>query len=192
MTKFLEIEQVHFYEINSVLPLTPNTTPLTSPFPITITTGETINLALINVPVGSEPDGILLNAIVNWSATFTPTTASTTINTPGYADATFELLRNGILITRITQTAAQKGIPLNSSLDFSTPIPTYEIASIMFFDTKAISCKTNIYTLRITNISLVAPLVASGTATTSAQIGAICLIGQRVNAHRNLTPVATT
>jgi len=192
MTKFLKIKQVYFYQINSVLPLAPTVAPLTSPFPINITTGETINLALINAPVGSGPDGILLNAIVNWSATFSPPTTSTTINTPGYADATFELLRNGIIITRITQTATQKGIPLNSSLDFSIPVPTYEIASLMFFDTNANSCLINTYTLRITNISLVAPQVAAGTATTTAQVGAITLVGQRVTAHRNSPLDSTT
>jgi len=178
MTKLWKSAQVYFYELNPVLPLAPTVAPLSSPFPISLSTGETINLALINIPASTKPIGILLTAVVNWSATFTPPSTSTTLSTPGYADATFELLRNGVIINRLTQTVVQKGTPLSTSLDFAIAVPTYELMALSFVDLSLLLCHTNTYTLRVTNLALVDPVVASGTATTTAQVGSISLVGR--------------
>ncbi|MBP2646213.1 MAG: hypothetical protein H6Q75_1653 [Firmicutes bacterium] len=186
MTKPEGFSPVYFYEQNSLLPLTPTIPPLTSPFPIYLSTGETLNLALINVPAVPRGWDVLLSSVINWSATFTPPETATTLTIPGYVDATFELLRNGIILTRLTQTAVQKATPLNTSTDFTTAVPTYEIASLLHVDTNPVLCQTNTYTLRVTNLSLVAPVVTSGTATTTAQIGSIHFVAKPVIAARPL------
>jgi hypothetical protein len=132
---------------------------------------------------------VLLNAVVNWSATFTPSSV-TTLNVPGYADITFEILRNDIVIYRVGQTATQKGFPLvQPAFQFSRPTSTFEIASLLYFDTTPIFCnekidfaERNTYTLAATNINLIAPQVSIIPATTSAAVGAVTLVATEVEA----------
>ncbi|MDR3589509.1 MAG: hypothetical protein P4N41_07575 [Negativicutes bacterium] len=194
MVKFGEIERVVFSQFNPVLLLPPITSPLTSPFPIELPNAGTINLALVNIRSEHDRDGVLLSAVVNWSATFTPPTPTAVLNVPGFADVTFELLRNGVVIYRVDQTAVQKGVPLVQPTFPFTTVSTFEIASLLHFDFRLPGfdftpplClqEFNVYTLRATNIALVPPQVATGTATTTAAVGAATLVAEKVEAHRS-------
>jgi hypothetical protein len=177
-------------ESNAVLPLPPIIPPLTSPFSFELLNATTVNLATIDACVRDDDEVVALSAVINWSATFIPPASISTIsilNTPGYADVTFEFLRNGVVIYRVTQTAAQKAIPLNQpTVIFTSAIPTYEIASMLFFDRIPICDsrhrKHSIYTVRATNIALVAPQVlVTGGASTTAEVGAITFVVKILN-----------
>jgi len=178
--------QVFVSEQNGLLSLPPTIPPFTSPFPIQLTNGGTVNLAMINLNqthhgMKQNCDGALLHAVINWSATFTPPpsiSASSILNTAGYANVTFEFLKNGAVIYRVTQSATQHAIPLNQpTFLFTTAIPTYEIASMLFFNTDRCPCsKSAIYILRATNILLVAPQISVGGATTTAAVGAVTFL----------------
>jgi len=93
-------------------------------------------------------------------------------------------LVNGFVIYAVTQTAVQKGLPVNSAVLFSLAVPTFEIASLLHLDMrhifKACSSRELVYTLRATNVSLVAPQVASGVATVSAEVGAVTFVAQEI------------
>lgn len=176
-------EHIFVNEYNPILALPPIIPPLTSPFPIALTNGGTIDLATINACVKNECDAVLLSAVINWSATFIPPSSVSTssiLNTPGYANVTFEFLTNGVVIYRVTQTAAQMGFPINQpTVLFTLAVPTYEIASMLFLDTTSFCCKQqkmNNYTLRATNITLVSPAVATGGASTTANVGAVTFV----------------
>jgi len=178
-------KRIFVSEQNALLALPPIIPPLTSPFPISLVNGGTVNLATINACLRCDCDIVLLSAVINWSATFIPPSSISTasiLNTPGSANVTFEFLRNGIVIYRVTQTAVQKGIPLNQPTTlFTLAIPTYEIASMLFLDCMPIHCsrhhEPNIYTLRATNIALVFPQISIiGGATTTAAVGAVTFV----------------
>ena len=186
MVKFGEIERIFFSEINPVLPLPPIVAPLASPFPTDLPSGGAVNLALVNVRTDHDRDGVLLSAVVNWSATFTPA-AATTLNAPGFADVTFELLRNGIVIYRVNQTIEQKGFPLVQTIQFTTATSSFQIASLLYFDFIPTICRNqfHVYTLRATNIALTNPQVPAGsTATTTAAAGAVTLVAEKTEACR--------
>jgi hypothetical protein len=171
-------------EYNSLLSLPPIIPPLTSPFPVPLTNGATVDLATIDACVKNDCDIVLLSAVINWSATFIPPSSISTssiLNNPGYANVTFEFLTNGVVIYRVTQTTAQKGFPINQpTVLFTLAIPTYEIASMLFLDTTPLCCNRhpqfNSYTLRATNITLVSPVVSTGGATTTAAVGAVTFV----------------
>ncbi len=191
MVKFGEIERVVFSQFDPVLLLP--TTSLTSPFPTNLPNGGTINLALVNVRTGHDRDGVLLSAVVNWSATFTPPTPTAVLNVPGFANVTFELLRNGVVIYRVDQTTVQAATPLVQPVFPFTTVSTFGIASLLHFDftplvfDSTIACchsEFTVYTLRATNIVLTAPQVAAGTATTTAAAGAVTLVAEIVEARR--------
>jgi len=178
-------ERTFVSEHNALLPLPPIVSPLTSPFPIQLVNGGTVNLATIDACLRCHCDIVSLSAVINWSATFSPPSSVSTsslLNTPGYADVTFEFLRNGIVIYRVTQTSVQKGMPLNQpAVLFTLAIPTYEIASMLFLDLTPIRYsghpEPNVYTLRATNISLIPPQISIvGGATTTAEVGAVTFI----------------
>jgi hypothetical protein len=186
-----KIERVFVAEQNAVLPLPPTTPPLSSPFTIPLTGGGTIDpLATIRVNIRRNRNAVLLSAVVNWSATFTPPTTAAVLTTPGYVDVTFEILRNGIIVYTVTQTAVQKGTPLNQGL-FTQAVPTFEIASLLHFDRPVVAevpCInfrngrdwSFVYTLRATNVALVAPLVAGETATVTAAVGAVTFVAEEI------------
>lgn len=183
---YRKTERVFISQQNVLLPLPPTTPPLTSPFPIQLTNGGTTNLATINL--SQIPDclrvdcgGVLLSAVINWSATFSPPATPSVLNVPGFADITFEFLTNGTVVYRVTQTAMQKGIPLiQPTFLFTVAVSTFEIASMLFLDTTPLcnSCHKlcNVYTLRATNISLVTPQTVTGGATTTAAVGAVTFV----------------
>lgn len=179
-------QRIFVSEQNGLLSLPPITPPLTSPFPIQLTNGGTVNLAIINLSntdncIKHNNNGVLLSAVINWSATFTPPpsiSTSSILTTAGYANVTFEFLTNGSVVYRVTQTAVQKGIPLNQpTVLFTTAVPTYEIASMLFSDpARCHRTEANVYMLRATNILLAAPLIVTGGATTTAAVGAVTFV----------------
>lgn len=179
-----KIDRTFVSEFNPLLPLPPIIPPLTSPFPVPLTNGATVHLATIDACVKNDCDVVLLSAVINWSATFTPPSSVSTssiLNTPGYANVTFEFLTNGVVVYRVTQTAVQKGFPINQpTVLFTLAVPTYEIASMLFLDTTPICCnrhqKFNTYTLRANNIALVSPTISTGGATTTAAVGAVTFV----------------
>ena len=169
------LKNIFIAQSGQLLPLPPVTPPLTSPFPVNLPNGGTVNLALLNVRSAGNRSGAFLSATVNWSATFIPPDTPAVLNVPGFADVTFEILLNNIaVIYRVAQTAVQKGFPLiQPSFLFTIAVPTYEIASLGHFDRSLPVEEHRVYTLRATNISLTAPQVAAGTAVTTAQVGAV-------------------
>ena len=178
-------ERTFISEHNALLALPPIIPPLTSPFPIPLVNGGTVNLATVDACLRCDCEIVSLSAVINWSATFIPPSSISTtsiLNTPGYANVTFEFLRNGIPIYRVTQTSVQKGIPLNQPAAlFTLAIPTYEIASMLFIDRMPIRYRRhhgpNIYTLRATNIALVSPQISIiGGATVTAAVGAVTFV----------------
>jgi len=205
MIRFGKIKRIIFDESSSVLPPPPTTFPFTSPFDVTLPNGGAVNLAVLNIDAHPQ-HGVLLNAVVNWSATFTPPATPSVLNLTGFADVTFELLLNGSVIYRVSQSAVQKAIPLSQpTFLFAIASTTYEIASLLHFDTTPadfnIGCKLgsnigcnigcncsgiNTYTLRATNIFLVPPQVSTGIATTSAVVGAVTLVAEKVNACKKV------
>lgn len=184
-------ERTFVNEFNSVLSLPPIMPPFTSPFPIDLPNGEVVNLAAIEACVNSHCDIVSLSAVINWSATFFPpsgVSSSTILNNPGYANVTFEFLRNGVIIYRVNQTAGQNGFPINQPTAlFTLAVPTFEIASMLFLDTTPLCNnrhqKANTYILRANNIILVPPAFTASGATTTAQVGAVTFL---VNIKPNL------
>lgn len=177
-------DRIFVSEYNPLLSLPPIIPPLTSPFPVGLTNGGTVNLATIDACIKKDCEVVLLSAVINWSATFTPPSSvstSTLLNTPGYANVTFEFLTNGVVVYRVTQTAVQKGFPINQpTVLFTLAVPTNEIASMLFLDTTPNCCnqhqKFNIYTLRANNIALIPPIISTGGATTTAAVGAVTFV----------------
>ena len=135
----------------------------------------TVNLSSITFN-NHDMDGVILQAVINWRATFTPNDTTYALTTPGFADVTFELLLNGQVVYRVSQTAMQKGIPLTGN--FATATSTDEMTVLLHFDIPVRG--NNTYTLQATNIVLTAPVLASGTATTSAAVGAVTFVVEEV------------
>lgn len=191
MARFGKIDRVVFDESSAVLPPPPTTFPFTSPFLVTLPNGRAANLAVVSIEARPR-HGVLLNAVVNWSATFTPPTTASVLNVPGFADVTFELLLNGTVIYRVSQTAIQKAVPLvQPTFLFTNASTTYQIASLLHFDITPVDqhvvcgcsgLNINTYTLRATNIFLSPPQVSAGTATTTALVGAVTLVAEKVAA----------
>lgn len=154
-----------FTEQNAVLP------PPPTAFPISLSNNDIVNLASITFKIHGL-EGVILNAVVNWSATFTPSTTATTLTTPGFADVTFELLRNGQVVYRVSQTVMQKEIPIIGN--FTTATTTLTTTELLHVNIPVHG--SNTYILRANNIVLTAPVLASGTAITSAAVGAVTLI----------------
>lgn len=173
---------------NGLLSLPPITSPLISPFPIQLINQGTFNLAIIELSNFHKSKkhsscGIILEAVINWSATFSPPSSissSSILNNTGYANVTFEFLKNEVVIYRVTQTAAQTGISLNQpTVLFTSPVSTYEIASMLFFDANSFhGCCSEIYQLRATNILLSAPKLSTGGATITAAVGAVTFLAK--------------
>jgi len=181
LDRFTKVRRTFVAQQNSVLSLPPTTPPLSSPFPIQLTSGGTIDpLAFIVVEMKHNAGVVLLNAVINWSATFMPPATSAALNVPGFADATFEIARNGFVINTVTQTAVQKGTPLQTGFLFTETVPTFDIASLLHLDTTPLHSdfREFVYTLRATNISIVPPQVTGGGATASAEVGAVTFVAQ--------------
>lgn len=175
-----KLEHVFVSEIDAVLPL-PSTPPELSSFPISLTIGKTTNLALLNIPVHQSLNNALIQGVINWSTTFFPpvSTANVTVDTPGSATVSFEILVNGFVIDRLTQTVVQNSAPLIPPSTFSTASTSFAIATLLHLDHSfQLDCHLrNVYTLRATNITIVPPIVSSDTATATASVGAVTMLG---------------
>ena len=184
MQTFRQLKRVMVSEQNSLLPLPPTTPPFSSPFPIQLTSGGTIDpLAIIRFNIKHRQNSVLLSGVINWSATFTPPATPSALNVPGFVDVTFEILRDGIVLYTVTQTAVQKGAPVNQEFLFTTAVPTFELAALLHLDNRTLSsiCDNSrefIYTLRATNVLLAAPQVDAGVATVTAAVGGVTLVAQ--------------
>lgn len=189
--KFGEINRVVFDESNQTLPPPPITAPLMSPFTIDLSNGSTVNLAAITLSA-ERPVGVLLNAVVNWSSTFTPPSTTATLVVPGFAAVTFEFLRNGVVVYRVTQTAVQNSF-FTQPAGTTTALTTYQIAALLHFDTTSVDqhvcnkskTRINVYTLRATNILLAAPQVSTGAAITSASVGSVTFVAEKAKSCRS-------
>lgn len=179
--KFTEIERVFVSE-------TPD--PVTaSPFSTILNNGSNLDLASITIDANCDKNGILLFGVVNWSITVTPLIDSVAIAIPAYGQISFDILLNGIVIYRVTQTAAQFGFPITGV--FGIPSTTYNIATLLHFDTSALTAFTtslvNTYTLRASNIILTPPLLSIGGLTAggiTAAAGPVTFLAEKVEAHR--------
>lgn len=178
MVKFTEIERVFACEVNSVV---------TPPFPTTLPPFGTVDLCQLSVPIGRDRDGFVIHAVVNWSATFTGFATPLVLATPGFAQITFELLRDGGPIQRVVQTAGQVGFTIGAP--FTGSSTTFEIATMLHLDTTSLTGIANpiaTFILRATNILLSPPLTAAGTpaGTITAAAGLTSLIVEEVEACR--------
>lgn len=196
--KFGEIKRVVFDESNQNLPPPPITAPLTTPFTTTISNGGTTNIAVVSLKA-KRPVGVLLNAVVNWSATFTPPSTTATLVVPGLASITFEILRNGAVLYRVSQTAIQNAFFTRPD-GTTTPLTVYQIATLLHFDTALDapqfcnegSPQLDVYLLRATNVLLVAPQVSAGTAVTTAAVGAVTFIAEKAKTCCTASPVTNS
>lgn len=196
--KFGEIKRIVFAGSNQTLPPPPITAPLLTSFTTSLSNGATANLASVTLSA-ERPAGVLLNAVINWSSTFTPLSTMATLVAPGFANVTFELLRSGAVIYRVTQTAMQNAF-FAQPTGTTTALTTYQIAAVLHFDTilagkqfcNEAAPPINAYTLRATNILLVAPQVSAGTAVTTAAVGAVTLIAEKTKACRTSSLVTNS
>lgn len=155
------------------------------PFPIALPAGGTVDLCTVFVPEDCDPNAFLLSAVVNWSVTFTGLVTPLVITSPGAAQVIFELLRDGIVIYRVIETANQIGA--NSAIVFVGPTSTFTTTSLLHFDTASLwhgCCNPfpTTYTLRATGITLIPPLsgaIIAGTVTAAA--GAVTLVAAEVD-----------
>lgn len=158
--------------------------PVDQLFPIPLQNGSTMDLATIDVGLGCNRNGILLLAVVNWSFRVDSGTTPVDILASLLANVTFELLRNGVVIYRTTQTAVQSALnvgPGPSPVDATT----FEIADVLHFDipSPAIAPGINTYTLRATNVTVVEPL-DSVILTTAVEVGSVTLVAEEIEASK--------
>ncbi|MPM85603.1 hypothetical protein SDC9_132684 [bioreactor metagenome] len=175
MTEFSKVKKVNNSERNAILSSS-SVPPVISPFPKALSDGRTIELARVAIDLRREPSGVLVLANINWSASF----PSGTYTTGGWAEITFELLRDGAIICQVHQSVVQgetDGVILPPTLTI------FSIAALHHFDTAPLNEKTGkvIYILRATNIILVDPLGGNPVATT-ANVGAVTLTAQQIEA----------
>ncbi|AEG58834.1 hypothetical protein [Desulforamulus ruminis] len=159
-----------------------------TPGSILLPNGGSVDLASITVQ-GDCP-AVLLQAVINFSVTFTPLITPVIATVPGFAQITFEFLLNGTPIYRVTETAEQAGLPLG--LLFTTASTTFETVNMLHFDlsnlTGLSSTSIDTYTLRASNIILTPPLVTpAGVAagTVSAAAGPVTFIAEAVRIRRD-------
>lgn len=152
------------------------------PFPIALVVDSTIDLAIVTLDL-SHSAGVVLQGVVNWSASFTiPPTE--TLGEKGFAEVTFQLLRDGQVIYQVIKTIRQKDFAIADVLQTNA---TFDIASLLHLDIlplKSAAGQTT-YTLRATDIALFKQDVgASGSEypSVAAAVGAVTLIAQEVEA----------
>jgi hypothetical protein len=180
MPTLKEIERVFTCEVNEVI---------TPPFPVSLPAGGTVDLCKLTVPLGRSPSAFLITAVVNWSVTFTPISTGTS-DFPGSAQITFELLRDGGPIQRVTQPAIQ--LVFSGDVPSPTASTTFEIATLRHLDTISLSGITNplaTFLVRATNIILNPPIediegAVNPVATVTAAAGLTSLTVQEIKATR--------
>ncbi len=157
-------------------------------FPINLPAGGTVELCRIVVPEERGSRAVLLNAVVNWRATFTGLTTPVAIAVPGFVRVSFELLRNGGVVYRVIETANQAAPTIIGS--FIGPTTTFVTTALLHLDAASLcgnSCAGSpaLYTLRATNIIFAPPLFGGvPAATVSAAAGAVTLAFEAVETRR--------
>ncbi|VBB05188.1 Hypothetical protein LUCI_0395 [Lucifera butyrica] len=174
-------------EIERVFECEGNTTVF-PPFPTTLPAGGTVPLC--SIIVCSHRAAYLVRAIINWSATFTPLASALALTSGGFAQVEFDLLRDGVVIERVFQTAPQVGFGVG--IPFTTASTTFEIAAMQILDTSSLVSDPplSVFELRATNVILTPPLSTVGTVitpvgTTTAAVGAVSLVVEQIEARRN-------
>lgn len=174
MIAFTKVKKVVNSERNPVLPLPSSKPPYRSPFPKVLPEGRTVELARATIKIGHEPSGVLLLANVNWSATF-PGNAFTN---GGWAEVTFEVLRDDTVIYRVHQSALQ------GENDGSTAPPALTVfrsTSLRHVDSACAKTGKVTYILRAANIVKVDP-VGETSVTARTNVGAVMLTVKQIEA----------
>ena len=186
MLKFTVVEQVVHEQKNQVLPLPPDSPPI-SPFPVSLSQGQQffgvapagpLTLAKVKLDLTKDRDGVLLLAVVNWSA-FCP---AGRIAIPVVVEADFEILRNGTVIYAARETILAPAVGVQLLLGNELPADTgFSITSLRHFDTGLTTCPGGLitYTLQINNVAVfnaadtqdnfIPPTVAIGAVTLVAK-----------------------
>ena len=161
----------------------------TPPFTTTLPDNGTVTLCSVTVPTCRN--AYLVRAVINWSVAFRPFLSLIVLSTPGFAQAQFEILRDGGPIARVTQSLGQLGFTIGDL--FNTEAENFGVAALQVLDTSSLTCGiTNPITtfeIRATNIILTAPLSINGTTIiplgdiTSA-VGLVSLVVEEVESHR--------
>lgn len=120
------------------------------PFSTVLT--STADLASVTFDLSRSFGGVLLQGIVNWSATFTIPPA-VRLEENGFAEVTFQLLRDGQVIYQVTQTLRQKDFEVSDESQTST---AFETASLLYLDTLPVTSPVGgiTYTVRAADIAL--------------------------------------
>lgn len=189
MTTLKEIERVYGCQIDV------NETP---PFTTTLADNGTSTLCSLTVP--TRRDAYLVRAVINWSVCFKPIIPAVgliVLSTPGFAQAQFEILKDGGPIATVTQSLGQLGFTIGDI--FNTEAANYGIATLQVLDTTSLSGITtneiSIFEVRATNIILTAPLSVNGTTiiplgTIRSAVGHVSLVVEQVESCRqeDVTP----
>lgn len=177
MPTLKDIERIFVCETNAVE---------NPPFSTSLTPGGTVELCKVTVPVGRERNAFLIHAMVDWSVTFTGLAVPVAIDAPGSAQVTFELLRDGGPIQRVTETAIQTGFNIFAA--FVGPTTTFVTSKLLHVDTPILGGNTNFlstFTLRATNIILTAPIFGIvPSATVTAAAGPVALVIEEIDTCR--------
>lgn len=181
MATLKDIERVYGCEINAID---------TPPFTTTLPANGTVSLCSITVP--TRRDAYLVRAVINWSVTFTPIipTVSVVLSTPGFAQAQFEILKDGGPIARVTQSLGQLGFTIGAL--FSTQTASFGVAALQVLDTTSLCGNTNeisTFEVRATNIALSVPSGISGTSiiplgSIVSAVGHVSLVVEQVDTCR--------
>jgi hypothetical protein len=154
MATLKEIERVFACEVNEVV---------SPPFTVSLPPGGTVDLCKLTVPLGRSPSAFIVTAVVNWNVTFTPI-GLVDQDFPGFAQITFELLRDGGPIQQVTQSVIQ--LFFSPDVLSSTASTTLEIATLRHLDTTSLGGITNplaTFIIRATNIILTPSIDQVGT-----------------------------
>ncbi|MDF2568908.1 MAG: hypothetical protein K0R55_512 [Sporomusa sp.] len=180
MATLKDIERVFGCEINAID---------TPPFTTTLPDNGTVTLCSITVP--TRRDAYLVRAVINWSVTFTPIIPAiglVILSTPGFAQAQFEILKDGGPIARVTQSLGQLGFTIGDI--FNTEASNFGVATLQVLDTTSVSGVSNelaTFEVRATNIILTAPLSVNGTTIIPlgdivSAVGSVSLVVEQVEA----------
>ncbi len=182
MATLKDIERVYGCEINITD---------TPPFTTTLPDNGTVSLCSITVP--TRRDAYLVRAVINWSVTFTPIIPAVgliVLSTPGFAQAQFEILKDGGPIARVTQSLGQLGFTIGDL--FNTEASNFGVAAMQVLDTTSLCGASNelsTFEVRATNVVLTAPLSVNGTTIIPlgdivSAVGPVSLVVEQVDACR--------
>lgn len=176
MVELAEVNKLINKERSPVLPLLNTIPPISSPFPKALPRGKTVELARVTIDLKCKLSGVLLYADINWSACF----PGNVFTIGGWAESTFEMLRDGVVICQVHQSAIQGE---TDSVTLSPTLTVFRIAALRHLDTAPTHNKTGkvTYTLRATNIIAVDSQGETAEAT-KVHIGAATLTAQQIDA----------